>query len=189
LSIKQEWEVISKRFEELDIGGKMTLKGKLAEIAYPNMTLLCPLLEKIKTKESQKSKQKRLERSTKRDPSYFEHVDKIHSMEDSCSTQKASKIKVKRHSVLPSKVLPCLDQFYPICHSYIVDIFYVKPDGHCGYRSIAALLGMGEDSWPLIRMDLYKEIREWRDQYTNIFGSHERFDQLKNSLLVGGHHL
>jgi len=69
------------------------------------------------------------------------------------------------------------------------DIFYVKPDGHCGYRSIAALLGMGEDSWPLIRMDLYKEIREWRDQYTNIFGSHERFDQLKNSLLVGGHHL
>jgi len=45
---------------------------------------------------------------------------------------------------------------------------------------------MGEDSWPLIRMNLYKEICEWRDQYTNIFGSHERFDELNNSLLVEG---
>jgi len=81
-------------------------------------------------------------------------------MEDSCSTQKASRIKVKRHSVLPYKVLPSLDQFQPICHPYIVDIIDVKPDGHCSYRSIAALLGMGEESWPLIRMDLYKEICE-----------------------------
>jgi len=39
-----------------------------------------------------------------------------------------------------------------------VDVIDVKADGHCGYRSIAALLGMGEESWPLIRMDLYKEI-------------------------------
>jgi len=42
-----------------------------------------------------KSKQKLLERSTKRDPSYFKHVDKIHSTEDSYSTQKASWMKVK----------------------------------------------------------------------------------------------
>jgi len=160
LSIKQEWHVISKRFEELDIGGKMTLKGKLAEIAYPNMTSLCPPMENVKTKGSQKSKQKRLERLTKHDHSYFEHVDKIHSMEDSCSTQKASRIKVKRQSMLPCKVLPCLGQFHPIYHPYIVDIIDVKPNGHCGYRSITALLGMGEDSWPLIRTDLYKEMRK-----------------------------
>ena len=95
-------------------------------------------------------------------------------------------MKVKRPSVLPSKVLTCLDQFHPICHPYVVDIIDVKPDGHCGYRSIAALLGMGEESWPLIRMDLYKEICEWRDGYTNIFGSHECFDELKNSSLVEG---
>ena len=58
LSIKQEWEVISKRFDELDIGGKITMKGKLAEIAYSTMTSLCPPLEKVKTKGSQKTKQK-----------------------------------------------------------------------------------------------------------------------------------
>ena len=95
-------------------------------------------------------------------------------------------MKVKSHSQLPFKVLPCLDQFHPITRPYIVDIIDVKPDGHCGYRSIVALLGMGEKSWPLIKMDLYKEICQWRDQYTNIFGSHEHFDELKNSLLVEG---
>ena len=62
--------------------------------------------------------------------------------------------------MLSSKVLPCLDLFHPICHPNIIDIIDVKLDGHCGYRSIAALLGMGEESWPLIRMDLYKEICE-----------------------------
>ena len=184
LSIKREWEVISKRFDELDIGGKITIKGKPTDIAFPTMTSLCTPLEKVQTKGSQKTKQKRLERSTKRDPSYFEHVDKIHSMMDSCSAQNASRVKVKSHSVIPFKVLPCLDQFHPITHPYIVDIIDVKSDGHCGYRAIAALLGMGEESWALVRADLYKEISEWRDQYTNIFGGHERYNELKKSLLV-----
>jgi len=67
-----------------------------------------------------------------------------------------------------------------------VDVIDVKTYGHCGYRSITALLEMGEDSWPPIRMNLFKEISQWRDQYTSIFGSYERLDKLKNSLLVEG---
>jgi len=78
-----------------------------------------------------------------------------------------------------------LDQFHPIFHPYIVDVIDVKSHGHYGSRSIVALLGMREESWPLIRMDLYKELCEWRDQYTSIFGSLERLE-LKNSLLVQG---
>jgi len=31
-------DVISKRFDEVDIRGKITIKGKLREIAYPDMT-------------------------------------------------------------------------------------------------------------------------------------------------------
>jgi len=146
LSLKQEVDVICKRFDEVDIAGKITLKGKMREIAYPDMTSLCPPLERVKTKGSQKSKQTRFEKSSKRDPSYFEHVDKIHSIEDSWSTQKASRVKVKPHLPNPSKVIPMIDQFHPICHPYIMDVVDVKADGHCGYRSIAALLGMGEDS-------------------------------------------
>jgi len=125
--------VIFKRFEEVDIGGKITIKGKLREIAYPDMTSLCLPLERVKTKGSQKSKQKRLEKSNKRDHSYFKHVDKIHSIKDNCSTQNASRVKVKPHLPTPSKVIPMLDQFHPICHPYIVYVIDVKLDGHCGY--------------------------------------------------------
>jgi len=57
-----------------------------------------------------------------------------------------------------NKAVPMLDQFHPSCHPYIVDVIDVKADGHYGYRSIAALLGMGEDSWLRVRMDLLEEI-------------------------------
>jgi len=46
--------------------------------------------------------------------------------------------------------IPMLDQFHPICHPYIVNVVDVVADGHCGYIYIAALLGMGEESLPLI---------------------------------------
>jgi len=38
VSIKAEIETISKRFEELDVCGKFTLKTKLWEIAYPDVS-------------------------------------------------------------------------------------------------------------------------------------------------------
>jgi len=36
VTIKEEIETISKRSEELDAGGKVTLKSKLREISYPD---------------------------------------------------------------------------------------------------------------------------------------------------------
>ena len=42
-----------------------------------------------------------------------------------------------------------LDHFHSRCHPYIMDVIYVKVDGHCGYRSTLNYFGMGEDSWPL----------------------------------------
>ena len=55
LSIQQEWDVILSRFKQVDICGKVTIKNKLREIAYPNMTTLCAPVNVVKTKESQKS--------------------------------------------------------------------------------------------------------------------------------------
>jgi len=55
LSIQMKFDVILNRFKEVDIGGKVTIKSKLREIAYPDMTSTCPLMDKVKTKGSQKS--------------------------------------------------------------------------------------------------------------------------------------
>ena len=49
--------------------------------------------------------------------------------------------------IVPAKCIPFLDQFPVGYHPYIVDVVDVKADGHCGYRAVAAQLGMGEESW------------------------------------------
>ncbi|XP_014511709.1 uncharacterized protein LOC106770412 [Vigna radiata var. radiata] len=77
-----------------------------------------------------------------------------------------------------------IDQFDSITHPFIVDVVDVVANGHCGYRCIAALLGLGEDSWPVIRNDLYKELGNWRDEYGRLVGGTDVVDKLKQSLLV-----
>jgi len=77
-----------------------------------------------------------------------------------------------------------LDQFNPICHLYIVNVVDVVADGHCGYKCIVALLEMGEELWPLIRHDLFKELSQWRDEYARLVGSYDRLEELRKSLLV-----
>jgi len=81
---------------------------------------------------------------TKSEPSYFEHVDDIHSMHDNSFSWKVVKGMGKLSVVVKNNAVPLLDQFHPDCHPYIVD---VKFDSHSGYQSIL-LLGMDEDSSP-----------------------------------------
>ncbi|KAH1266468.1 hypothetical protein GmHk_01G001958 [Glycine max] len=50
VTITEEMETISKRFEQLDVCGKIHLKSKLGDIAYPDMNSMRPPPEKVKTK-------------------------------------------------------------------------------------------------------------------------------------------
>jgi len=67
-----------------------------------------------------------------------------------------------------TNAIPMLDQFYPKCHPYMLDVIDVKVDGHCGFRIIASLLGMSGESWSLVRMDLFKEISRWCEEYVTL---------------------
>ncbi|KAL5134520.1 Protein FAR1-RELATED SEQUENCE 5 [Glycine soja] len=180
VSIKEEIEIISKRFDELDVAGKVTLK----KIAYPDHNSMCPPPSKVNTKGAPKKPMKRSQRSTKCDPSYWEYVDAFHSVQSSNSPVKRSASCSEPPQ--PTRIIPILDQFAPFIQGFIRDVVDVKADGNCGYRSIAALLGMGEDSWPLVRIELIKELGRWSHEYMNLFGGTERFEQLKLSLLVDG---
>ena len=79
-----------------------------------------------------------------------------------------------------------LDQFHLCMLDSIENIIDVKVDRKCGYRAIAALLGMGEDSWSLVRNHLHKELTSWSEEYINPLGGIEIFKELKCSLLVDG---
>ncbi|KAL5180747.1 hypothetical protein HKD37_01G001818 [Glycine soja] len=50
----------------------------------------------------------------------------------------------------------------------IENIIDVKADGNCGFRTIAALLGMGEESWSLVHNHLHKELTSWSEEYINM---------------------
>ena len=77
-----------------------------------------------------------------------------------------------------------LDQFHLCIQDSIENIIDVKVDRKCGYRAIAALLGMGEESWSLVRNHLHKELTIWLEVYINLLGGIERFEELKHSLHV-----
>ena len=77
-----------------------------------------------------------------------------------------------------------LNQFHPCIQDSIENIIDVKADGNCGYCAIAALLGIGEESWSLVRNHQHKELSSWSEEYMNLVGGIERFEELKRSLLV-----
>ncbi|KAH1190190.1 hypothetical protein GmHk_20G057811 [Glycine max] len=131
-------KTISKRFEELDVCGKVTLKSKLREIAYPDLNSMCPPPEKVNTKGAQKKPMTKHQRSTKYDPSYWEYVDALHSVQNSNSLVKHS--ASSSDQAIPRMTVSMLDQFHPFIHDFIEKIVNVKVDDNCGYRAIAALL-------------------------------------------------
>ena len=183
LSIDKEFEVIAKRFKELDVAGKVNIKTKLQEMAFPEKISINAPHAKVKTKGVVKMVcPTKFIRSTKRMPSYFEYVDFLHSQEDSCSTKKSMEGHLPQ--ILPPKSIPFFDQFLAGYHPYIFYVVDVKADGHCGYRVVVAELGMGEESWVVVRMNLLKELSEWRQEYVELFGGDERYEYLKKSLLV-----
>ncbi|KAL5172696.1 Protein FAR1-RELATED SEQUENCE 5 [Glycine soja] len=184
VSIKDVMETISKRFEELDVCGKFTLRTKLWEIAYPDQNSMCPPPAKVNIKGAPKKAMSRNPRSTKRDPSYWEYVDAFESMQNSNSLVR----RIASSSEQPNRrmMMPMLDQFQPFMHDFIDKIVDVKADGNCGYRSVAGLLGMGQDSWSMVRNHLLKELAKFSEDYIKLFGGMERFEELRMSLLVDG---
>ncbi|KAH1210198.1 Protein FAR1-RELATED SEQUENCE 5 [Glycine max] len=179
VSIKEEMETISIRFEELDVGGKVILKSKLQEITYPDQNYMCPPSSKVNTKGASKKLMNRSQRSTKRDPSYWEYVDAFHYVQNNNSLVKRSasssdSLKPPK----PTRIILMLDQFEPFIQGFIHDIVDVKADGNCGYQSIACLLGIDEDSWSLVRNELIRELGKWSHDYINLFAVAQR--DLKN---------
>ena len=76
--------------------------------------------------------------------SYWEYVDAYHSVQNSNTSVRPNASSFEPSK--PARMIPMLDQFASFIQGFIRDVVDVKADGNCGYRSIAALLGMGEDS-------------------------------------------
>ena len=78
-----------------------------------------------------------------------------------------------RQDPIQRRNIPMLNQFHPCFQDSIENIIDVKTDGNCGYHAIAALLGMSEESWSLVKNHLHKELTSWSDKYMNLVGGIE----------------
>ena len=75
-----------------------------------------------------------------------------------------------------------LGQFPDHIHPYVEDIVNVAPDGNCGFRAIALLLGYGEEGWPIVRRELDSEIVANISFYKTLFGN--CLQQVRDSLKI-----
>ena len=136
---------------------KLLSRVILREITYPDQNSMCPPLSKVNTKGAQKKPMNKNQRSTKRDPSYWGYVDSFHYVQNRNSSGKRSASSSDQPNPNPRSIM-VLDQFQPFIHNFIDNIVDVEADGNCGYRSVVGLLGMGEDSWSLVRTHLLIEL-------------------------------
>ncbi|KAJ1387866.1 hypothetical protein SESBI_39627 [Sesbania bispinosa] len=86
LTLCPKLDELERRFDELDMNGKVAFKYKVRELAFPNTTSMYPPHEKVRIKGSTKGESQK-ESSTKRDPSFFVYVDAMQSSHDSNSTR------------------------------------------------------------------------------------------------------
>ncbi|WOH13019.1 hypothetical protein DCAR_0832528 [Daucus carota subsp. sativus] len=93
--------------------------------------------------------------STKRDPSYFEHVDKKFKSSNKSKTS-------MREEYIPSEIPHFI---VPYIHEYV----NVLGDGNCGYRSVAHQIYGSEDQWRRVRMDLYDFIERRIDFWAKVW--------------------
>ncbi|XP_073222409.1 uncharacterized protein [Cicer arietinum] len=112
-----------------------------------------------------KSNVSKRDKSTKRDPSWWEYVDASVrcSATNVCSTITTSKVQQPRSSVQKLTPRPSFNKvqeprvilfndWLPVeIHKFIYDIIDFGDDGNCGYRAVAGLLGICENSWAFIR--------------------------------------
>ena len=96
--------------------------------------------------------------STKRDPSYFEHVEKKFPASKSGNKRKASTKEEPIPSEIPKFLLP-----------YIHEYVNVSADGNCGYRSVAHQIYGSEDQWRRVRTDLYDFIERRLDFWARVW--------------------
>ena len=117
-------------------------KESTPENFLPDLNCMCPPPEKVKTECAQKKPMTKYQRSTKCDPSYWEHVDALPSVQNRNSLVK--RVASSSEQPKPRRNMLMLDQFHLCIHHFIENIVDVKSDGNYEYHAIDALLGMAK---------------------------------------------
>ncbi|XP_057426429.1 PKS-NRPS hybrid synthetase cheA-like [Lotus japonicus] len=144
--MQPEVEALTHYFSSLDTGGQSMVRRKLQAIYCPESSSLCTPAVKIRSKRTLKANEKippknKAIGSLTRDLSGFEHVDR-----EIREAKKVSQPPKKKKRVKKSDTSYFMGHFPAFFHPYIQTVQNVEDDGICGYRAVAALLGLPSGS-------------------------------------------
>jgi hypothetical protein len=140
--------------------------------------MLSPPPRKVPTKGAPKKI-----KTTCRIPSSWETIDSQHPESQSSPRKKSSQPKRKGARIgispvpvpKPSLVSRNYDPSNPMYYMpkfmrpYIERIVDVIGDGHCGFRAIAEVVGLTEESHVMVRRAVIQELKEHRSKYIEIY--------------------
>lgn len=66
---------------------------------------------------------------------------------------------------------------------FIQHIIDIEADGNCGFRTIAALLGLEEDGWLQVRNNLLQELDSYTQYYEPIFSGFVALNEIRHSIV------
>ena len=133
-------------------------------------------------------KKKKLDRSTRREPSAFEYALLV---EDIVSTRSINTEVGKRNEKLNVRRTRSCMWAHSLPKSlgpYIESTKDVEVDGNCGFRAITGLMGMGEDNWMQVRLDLSNELQRNQNCYSLVYGGDDRIGELYYALAYNDSH-
>ncbi|XP_057444233.1 uncharacterized protein LOC130736414 [Lotus japonicus] len=107
---------------------------------------------------------------------HFEKVDKhFNYLHDSNSIVPSMNVptntKPRRGRPKKKKGIPLMDKMPIKFQPHISKIIDVLPDGNCGLRAVAALLGMGEHLWHVVRKKMIDETKIRAEKYSATYGA------------------
>ncbi|KAL8557593.1 hypothetical protein ACS0TY_004878 [Phlomoides rotata] len=169
-------ESLRSRYNKSEAPHKRILLRSAVELANLVTTSMTEPPPKINTrgrpKAGKKNKQSKKEASTKREPSLFEYKESVVA---SCSIKV---IRKNTRSASANFVTQMPVEYQP----YVLDTKNVMADGHYGFRTVASLMGFGEDNWVRVRQDLMNELSRNLSLYAGVFLQEEKVGEVLESL-------
>ena len=121
-------------------------------------------------------------------PSGFEYanlVEELQSVKNTNEKKQSTKMKVVLKDLSDEKFIEqVLALFNPKIKEHVVHkLEDVAPDGHCGFRACAELLGKNnDDGWKDVRRSMLDELMEHRESYTYQLGGEKNYKVVEKGL-------
>ncbi|XP_021817352.1 uncharacterized protein LOC110759580 isoform X1 [Prunus avium] len=186
-----ELKLLHQYFLEANKDNRLMLRKRVRELVAPYTTTLVEPGIKSRLRGQLKEK---IDMSSRRDPYAFElrspSVDS-HSPSFTGDTmdvpqnfthKKTERTKEKVYRTLTVKGILYIDAFPVGLRPFIQQVKDVCHDGHCGFRAVADLVGLGENGYLQVRNDLLTELSSYSAHYGELYGTTDRVRELAQIL-------